>query len=515
MSSKFKIIVSGIFFAVLTILVYLLFRIDLIEKDFVRSTTEISKTAASSYKNFTKVNEKPNAGELSNFLNTIYKIHPNIAVVAITDMNYSIKVSGKNDNLIQSRELYNSIVEDISGKKFSDQAGRGFISRYYEVKKGTYGEEQKFYIFNSIVNNGRLIIMFPYTARTKILIKISLEILLIILFYVIITAAIYLISRKKTGEEMIIENINIEEGTVSTRIDLDSEGNTIELQDKRITKEMSGLASDNISSYIFDVFTGLRGTYGAEDISLYLKNSDRKASKCFEYKGKSFIKIDSATFDTIDLDSNIGNELKKSAVIFLNGNRKVVIPIMRDESLIGIISLIRELPFTGEEIRGIRNDLSDITSQLSDYLVVNRVMVDALTGLYSKAYYQMKYNELMNTAVETRKFSVMFLSLFSSDIHIGQNERVSIIKILAPVIAEKIGKSHYLCIYDEFLGIILPDISHDEALQYALDIKKIMSKYRIKIDRNLTLQVSPKTGTASTDSAVKEDITGRALKNMH
>ena len=519
MTSKFKIITTGIFLAAVTVIIYFIYRIDIIEHDFIKSASAATGDITGAYKKFLEERKKATSAELSDFLNALNKKYPGVAYLAVTDMNYAIRLASKNDRFIKSGEMNNILMDDIAGRKLTVQGNRAYISRYYDLKRDGKKDEQKFYIFNKIVMNSRILIFFPYEPRNRVILRVILEISLILLFYVILTALVYMVSRGSAAasppQEPVAESIDLTEGAVSTRINLSAGVNTIEAEEAKISAPLSSVASDTLNSHVLNLFSSLNKRHSLDSLSLYIKNQDNRLAKSFEYKGRTFIRIDSANFDTIDLESTIGRELKKSTIIFMDNNSRVILPVAHDSSLVGVLSLIKGAPFTGSDIDAIKNELLKIAGPLSDYLVVNRVMVDNGTGLYSKQSFQVKFNELARIAEGGgAHFSVMFITLIEETAGMAPADRSSIIKLLSPVVSKLLKGDSSLAVYDEYIGVLLPGAGQKEAMEAGEKIVAALSKYRIKVDKDRTVQITPRSGTASSEKVRSGGMINAAMSRM-
>ncbi len=520
MPPKIRIIVSGLIVTVIAIIIYIIFRINIIEKDFIKVLNNRTAHINRIYRNFNEkyTDIKANKNKLKELFQLINKKYPEIALIAAADMDYTVELISKNNRILKSEKMYKTIVDDFLNRKLSVPSSKEYITRYYNLN-GKNNDSQKFYIINKIINNNRLFYLFPYKPRKQILIKVTLEVSMIIIAIIIITTVIFIKSsqnsmptemqkNKLKGSHNLAENI----GRDSYNIDL--KGRSIQSSEKKLFPNEIRSASDSLNKQVYRLFSDLNSKYFPESISLYLKVTDNLLSKSFEYKGKSFIKIDSSSFDTIDIDNDAGKELLKSTVMILERGSKFIFPIIHENSLLGVISIIRDTGFNGKEIQDIKNDLIGILKQLSEYIVISRVMIDADTGLYSKAYFDLKYNEEIDSAVKNSEdLSIILLKPFKNNSTINMDQYSSIAKLVSSTLSNIIKNDHFVSMYEDFLAIIIPGLKSNYCLELAEKIFNTLCKIKIKIDNDNYTLLDPYIGISSTDSIIAGEDLFKAAKN--
>jgi hypothetical protein len=88
----------------------------------------------------------------------------------------------------------------------------------------------------------------------------------------------------------------------------------------------------------------------------------------YELKSKTFIKADSSAISSLDINTEISDELKKSSVFIQDQGRKITLPIIYKKSLIGTIILSRENSFKGPEINAVKSHLTLVAKPVGQYL---------------------------------------------------------------------------------------------------------------------------------------------------
>lgn len=304
----------------------------------------------------------------------------------------------------------------------------------------------------------------------------------------------------------------------SYSIDLNLEDRPDERGDRALSRETSNVTSDALGRYIHELFKKINKSFGTNTLSLYIFHTSGRLIKTMEYKGKAFLKIDSTSFDAIDIDSEVGRELRNGATMVLDDGRKIVIPLKYRDSFLGTVNIVRKKGFDGSEIREIKSSIKGILKNIHDYIAVNDVMTDTDTGLHSKIYFNLKYNECIKSwKYKGKDFSIIVLLLFDKIEQIGVNEKNSVIKLVAPSISNIIKNDGFICSYDEYIAILLNDSNARRAKRIARDIRSSLMKYRIRINPETVIQVVPSIGISSSDTSDagnEDDLAAVAIRQI-
>jgi len=512
MSIKGKVIAVGTVLLAVCMFLYFTVRFKYVERDYVSTLIKTTNSIVREYHSMRmrpSGSKKLSADDLSGFLKTTHKKYANVALMAVTDSGLSIRISSKNDRYIKSAALFEAILKDFTQEKFNITRNNPYAVRYYDDTSGGRVEQLKFYIFVNRISGYRLLVVYPHTFNEKMLARTALELALITVFIVLISAALYILMSKKPVQE---------ERPRSYIIDLNLEDRPAGRSDRAISRETSNVASEELSGYIHDLFKKINKSYNTDTLSLYIFHSSGRLVKTMEYKGKAFLKIDSVSFDTIDVDNEAGRELRNGATMVLDDGRKIVIPLKFRDSFLGTVNMLRKNGFEGGEIREIKSSIKGILKNIHDYIAVNDVMTDAGTGLHSKIYFNLKYKECERSwKYKRRDFSVIALMLFDKIEQIGVNEKNSVIKLIVPAISDIIKNEGFVCRYDEYLAILLNETNARRAKRIARDIRDSLMKYRIRINPESAIQIVPVIGISSTDTAIggkDEDLAAMAIRHI-
>ena len=512
MSIKGKVIAVGAVLLAVCMFLYFTVRFKYVERDYISTLVRTTNSIVREYQAMRMRparGKKLSSGDLSDFLKRTHKKHTNVALLAITDSGLSIRLSSKNDRYIKSTDLFEALLKDFTQEKFNISRNKPYVVRYYDDRSGGRVEQLKFYIFITRISGYRLLVVYPYSVEKKMLVRTALELALITVFIVLILAALYISMATKLVRESRPR---------SYAIDLGLEKSSALRSDKTILRETTNVASDALSGYIHDLFKKINKTYNTDTLSLYIFHSSGRLVKTMEFKGKAFLKIDSISFDTIEIDNEAGRELRNGATMVLDDGRKIVIPLKYRDSFLGTVNMVRQKGLEGREIREIKSSMKGILKNIHDYITVNDVMSDADTGLHSKIYFNLKYNECMRSWKHRGKdFSVIVLMLFDKIEQIDVNEKNSIIKLVAPSISDIIKNDGVICRYEEYLAILLNDSNLRRAKRIAREIRNSLMKYRIRVNAESVVQILPSIGISSTDTADAEkdgDLAAQAIRQM-
>ncbi|OHD64261.1 MAG: hypothetical protein A2176_01270 [Spirochaetes bacterium RBG_13_51_14] len=510
MSAKGKAIAVGLIFFIACLFLYFTIRFKYIEQDHIESLIRTTNLIVKEY----YLMEKRIAGEkrtsttadLSGYLKYAHRKYRDIALLAITDSSLSIRLSSKNDRFIKSADLFEAILKDFTQEKFNISKSHPFIIRYYDEKSGGRSDQLKFYIFLNKIGSYRLLAVYPFTFGKKILIRTVLEISLIAVFIVIITAALYILAGRKPDREA---------GGEGYTIDLNTADREVEREDRTASRDVANVVSDTLSRYIREQFARIHGSFETDSVSLYLFHPPGRLIKTMELKGNTFLRIDSISFDTIDIDNEAGKELRSGATMVLEDGRKIIMPLIYNNSFLGSVNVSRQQGLRGSDINDIKAGMAGILKNIHDFIVFNDVMNDPGTGLNSKIYFHLKYNEYLKLWSSGKDFSILFVQLFDEIGHINNNEKNTIMKLIAPSISEVVKNNGFICRYDDYLAVILNDMNSRKAGNIARDIRSSLKKYRIKINPDSIVRITPAFGVSSTDTArAGDDLVAAAVQQL-
>lgn len=377
MTTKRKNIIIACVVSLILIFIYIPLRSGFLEQQFVRSVSSSADKIVISISSFEKDKNLPEK-DLSKFYTSIKDKHP-IALVAIADKKNKILKAGKNDLYIKSNKSFDSIIDSFIRDEFKLNKKNDFIIRYYD--------QDRFYIFVKQLTSGKMLLVYPFKLGIINIIQFILEITLVVLISIIIMTIIFIYKNKRLKDTDTIELMPIKrdfqkepEINVINGKDQKSVWQNIFNKEDRIKimeTEKEKVNLDLLSSVVFELFTYISSTYYSDSISLFVVDENAsKLDKVFELKGKAFIKIDDPEFNSISMNHEIIDELKNSSIILLEKGRKVNIPVLYRNALLGIITITKEKEFKGPEINNIKEQLKKIIKPLSEYILLNDMMLN-------------------------------------------------------------------------------------------------------------------------------------------
>ena len=508
---KNRIILSAIIITIISIFSYAILRSDSIEKKYILNLSDLSGRIAKTLEKIEKRNpEKPvNIGVMKSFAVQTGKKNRQLAVIAIKDKKGNIKLASKNDDLIKSAQVFNSIIQEFSDGTLTVLPSHGYLIRYFNTE-GTGKKKKKYYLFKESIKSYSLLLMYPYTPGKKIITRVVLEIILICLAIIILHALIYIrYNRTHSSDEP--------EETDKQSAWGREQGIKITDEDRMKLRNKSDSSFEMLNSFVRELFSSINTTHSPDSISLYLKNEENKLTKSFEYRENSYIRIDSVSFDTIDLENEVGNELKKGTALVLDKSSKIIIPVLFEETLLGLLMIIREKSFSGNETNELKENINNKTLEISNYIVMNNVMTDRESGLLSKTSFELKLNEI--SAHKERygtEFSIILIDPVGSRKDIPREKINSLIKTISPAISEFTGADDRIFFYNSIIAVTLNDTSAEKAYETAEKIKKTLSKYRIKVKENSFFYIDPYISVSSSEGSQDiHSVKQNAEKNLH
>ncbi|MBN2038513.1 MAG: hypothetical protein JW864_00625 [Spirochaetes bacterium] len=306
-------------------------------------------------------NKKLANKNLSDFYTLVKKRYPNIALVTIADSNNKILKAGKDDRFLKSTKTFDAIIDSFTRDEFTPGGGKDLFIRYYD--------HNRFYISVRNIDGGKILAAFPYKLEAGVIIQLGLELLLILIISIILTAIIIILKNQKTGSEtvrMIKKEKELSEKQSGKEIRKAEESvkeNKIEF--KNI---LSDIDIDSLNDSVYEIFKDIVQDYKPKNLSLYLNDKEReKLYKVYELKGNIFAKVDDLKNNFSELTEEISEALKKSSIILKQKGCDVTIPVLYKFNLMGILNFTREEQFTGPEINEIRERLNRLVEPLSKY----------------------------------------------------------------------------------------------------------------------------------------------------
>jgi len=491
MTSKFRIFFFGFIFAAAAAVTCLALRAHIIEDYHIDKINGDAKVITFRLKKLTS--DHP-AGipetKLAAFKSSVEEKNPLPAMVFLAKSDRNILHSVIRQQLFPSNRAVEKIKEDFKKRNIEQKNPEIPIIRYYG-ENSRVKTSGKFYAINRPVQGYTLFMLYPYIADLRIITRLILEVLLAILGAVVIIALFYIISGRKSPSfapnepSKQVPDEALHQVTPSAADEMDLKENLA----------FRG-ARDSLSSYIFKIFQDLSSRHQPLSVSLYLKTGEKILSKTHELKGTTFLKIDSNSYDTLDLTSDIGSGLEGNAVMMLNGGTRLLVPLRHDTAILGVMVIEGISPFEGPVVRQITEEMNKITGELSNYLVINNIMTDTATSLFSRTYLEIQLNQAQMPA----DISLVALEFLPAGIALSDRQKRTVFATIAPVIRDYMGPSDFISRTEDILVICMYQRSGEPAASAASAITETLQNYRLKLSSGQVLSLAPTAGVASTDT---------------
>ncbi len=491
MTSKFRIFFTGFLLAMAASLACLALRGHIIEDYHVKNITKNTDTIS---KRLLKLNKK-NSGtipviELKKLTASVEKEYPVMAVLFIAKNDRTPLQSLVRNTWIPSNHTLEKIKNDFKTREIEQSDPSQPVIRYYGEKEKDHAKK-RFYAFIRQLQGYTLFALYPYHADMRMVTRLILEVLLAILGAVVITALIFIRGGRKNESPIPSTQPSSPRPVPEEALRPVSPSSVNEMAMKEDIA-FAG-ARDSLSSYIFQIFGDMKSRYEPVSVALYIKTAEQVLSKTHELKGNTFLKIDSATYDTIDLTADIGQGLKENAAMVLKGGRRILIPLRHDTALLGVIVMEGEEPFEGPRLQQVRRELSDTTSELARHLVINHIMTDPVTGLYSRTFLEMQVNQRL----EDNALSLVALSFLPPGLVLSEAQKKIVISMILPVIRDFLSPSDLVSRIDDTLVLLMAQRGHDGATETARSLADTLGKYRLKMKEGEVISLHMAAGISS------------------
>lgn len=492
MNTRFKSTLFALTAALILLVAYFFVRPGLLEREYLGILDARSASAAWNLERF-ETDKQLERKDFQKFKASLEAQSGAIDYLAVFDKK---GVPVYRYTLDRESELFYSLTQDIQSKKIT--AKDSPLVRFYNQKK--------FYIFLRDIRDGSMAQSYAFSLSRKDLIRIALEISLIILISIAAGALIHMgLSRSgrmpSSGERRVVKAGSDKKPPVRS--------------DQNKADEISAYASESLKNYVLDLFSAISAGHAPDTISLYIMNREStRMAKAFEMKGRSFIKSDSPDLDVIDVQNDIGTELKKASTLVLSNGNKLILPILFRNSLLGAVNIIRGIPFKGVEISEIKSSFGNIAQFLSEYIFCHDVVIDAETGLYSNFYFKLKYDEAARQFAQGGSgFAAMSAALFRE--HVPEREVLAgIVRGLSKKIMEKLGADDIATLHGDRISILMPGAGRERAIAAGEELLAYLSKLTVKTESG-RIDLAPCIGLTSSDMVgTADDPLASARQNL-
>ncbi|HOS38847.1 MAG TPA: GGDEF domain-containing protein [Spirochaetota bacterium] len=487
-----------IFIGVLGIIVMSLgftsLRSDMLERDYTESLVDISNRIALAVNRVFKGADprRPEAEMPTAVVAISAKYRPEL--IAVFDRENRVIADKKLYQAIAADELYDSIINEFREGALAPDPGRQFVVRYYN--------RAKCYLFVKSVTEGRILIIFPYRMTAAAKVRLGLELALLCMGVVLVLTVVYILlaKRKPVTEEPTEESEPYRDVTVDRKRLAKNRENS------PIYRDMRNAAAASLDAHVYEGFSAIAARTTPDAVSLYIaRDRASRLEKRYELNGQAFLKVDSGSYEAIDVDNEIGEGLRNESLLMLDGGRRVIAPVLYRDALMGAVVILRQLPFSGAEIHDIRDEIVAMAKFINEYMLLNDVMVDRDTGVYSRAFLKLKYDELLNQPRGARvPLAVMAVKAINGTPEEGSEERRLLLQAVAERIYEHLRADDVLSAGDDFV-VLMKGAGAREAAAAEEGVLRALSNVRITIDKK-SYPLRPFTGIASIEEGSADPL---------
>jgi len=527
MKTKITAILIFILIAFAALPVYYIYRSAYQEKNYIELLG--AKTSA-----LKPVAEKLNSGQstesekLKRLFNELVSRDSSIAAIAVTDRMDRLRFMAKNDAILNSGRVVDDLVSDIRDKKLSAADDKTPVIKNYS---GTDWITDKLYIYRFSSGGQSTIAVYSFSVDRLTAIRLALEIILLLSGIIILTSGIIMLLRKngiiKDSEEYRIKTIIIgekapkaaksvsgsdkkegahlhkekkisEKKNVSSAVQIDESELSVLSDDERGNNKRhpdSGkgdrtYTQDLITQKVFALFKSIHKNMSPESIALYIKTTEEKLLKSYELKGKSIIRIDSLTFNSIDISAI--EKINKPGTYITAAGDSVKIPLIHEGNITGLIDIIPGQNASKINIELEQWQITDMAREINNYITQNDLIIDSATGFYSSRYFLNRVTEsIQETLNEGREFTLLMINIFAG-VDTDRKQKDMILKFIHPELRKAAGPKNKVFLYKDCVSMVLHS-TEKECSSIETALVKEISRFRLKVSDDVILKMNPQS----------------------
>ncbi|HOP29458.1 MAG TPA: hypothetical protein PKZ64_07805 [Spirochaetota bacterium] len=527
MKTKLTAIIIFLLTASAAIPVYYIYRSAYLEKKYIE-TLESKAPALKPVADKLNSGQTPDSEKLKKIFNELIQRDSSIAALALTDSMDRLRFMAKNDSLLSSAKAVDELVKDIKEKRFSGAGENLPVVKNYS---GTDWLTDKLYIFKFSSGGQNTIAVYSFTIDRLTGIRISLEVILLISGIFILTTGILILLRK-TGiindpEEYRIKTIVIGEKTAKPAekpepaakkekrpspaekksktdetVKSAAQINEEELllipenapdqkpSSPKPVKEIDEGSADSLNRKVLSLFKKIHKEMSPESISLYIKTTESRLTKSYELKGKSIIRIDSLTYNSIAV-ADI-EKISKPGTYITAGGDTVRVPLIFEGSVSGLIDIEPGEKNSTVNISLQQSEIADMAREINNYIISNNLITDAETGYCSSRYFTAKVRECAQEASSGgREFTLIMINIFAG-VDADRKQKDMILKVLHPELKKAAGPKNRVFLHKDCVSLVLNSTEREcSSIESAL-VKEI-SRFRLKVSDDIILKMNPQS----------------------
>ena len=537
MNKKHTAILSGVIITIILMSVYIFFRRDYVETNFIEKISgslEAIETYIKGYKQDNLETAVQQSVDMRSALASITDRFPNVAIVAIADENNNIIEISRNYGLLESNSVFNAFQSDFNSGQIAPTNPDTPFFKNYEFSYNDKQYASSLYIFVRDMGNYKLTVVFPYVLDKRVLLRLAIEIFLIIIIIIIASSLLYISGniqheaddneryrsqRKQDIREPQMRSQPIrEQQTVSYEAEEEFDDYILESSIKN--QQVSKKDYSDLTDLLADILTKTHGSEAA----VYIPKEGAFTKVCeVEDEHNSGIGLVKHTRPE-RIERVIEQELCESTAFLAKEGQRLLLPVKKDNILHGIVEIKRTDKFIGSEVRDIRQAIKLLSVKILEFAKFENLAYDnSNTGTAdtierkNMTFYNKKLDSLKRSYYSHEiDFSVLFLSFFEGLGRLTPYQKEQALSFLVPEIKKYINPKDTICDYDNYIAILMEDAGSAYAEITGDRITEALSKFRFKVKNDDgALPVTTQYATASTDMGISpEDLTSTAIRDL-
>lgn len=519
MKKKATVVLSGIVITVILMAVYIYFRRDFIETNFIEKITGSAEAIEGFVKEYKRdFSEVPReTANIRAMLIALTEHFPNVGAAIIADKDYHILEMSRNYTILESNTVFNSFQADFTAQKIAPTTPNAPLLKIYEYSYGGKQYSSDLYVFVKDIDNYKLSIVYPFTLDKRILLRLAVELFLVIIIITIATSLLYISSnmRKRIPDDSSHEDVSKNEDEFLSPKE--------EFDDYEFESVPNGILideNDNDVSTLNNLLYVIMTESGGSNAAIFIQQNGLFTKVCeVDTEYDSGIDLPKQhVYETIEF--SLEQEIRNSTAFLSNEGQQVLLSLKKDGELYAIIEIKRDMPFNSDDIRAIRQTIKEFSTEIFDFVHSGKFDSYAKQediNEQSNTDYYIKLNELKKAYLANGiDFSVLFISCFDKMEPLTDYQREQAYAFIIPEIQKYINPQEIICEYDNYLAILMKDAGSSYAEITGERIDEALSKFRLKLKNNDdSVPIRAVFAVASTDMGLSpDDLTSEAERNL-
>ena len=492
MTKKTITLIAGFIIAAVFLGIYVFFRKDFVEKNYIAKITESSTSIGNLTEEYLLSSGKKDIPpyEMRSLLASIIDAYPDAAFAAISGSDYKIKEVNRKSFV--SDEVFSDFQNEYSSGTIIPPDEQTPVFKVYNYRHEGKEISSGMYIFVKDIGQYKLAVAYPFVLDIKALTRLALEIFLIIILVVIISSFIYILLGKKDQDQYHRQERR-----------QPPENARGAYNDNVVSNKLSGLS--NAAHEMSSIITDIVEKSGASSVFLYSINTAGVMTSIYGEDNGSAVKPGKI------LNESIVKELPSASAFLTDKATTLILPLKNEGKLAAALELKKEHPpFNRTDIRQLKALAQGLIGKIP-------LQADKPAALFDAGSYKEALQELIDKySSNGNDFSIVLISCFAEMGSLSRTQRDLVLQFILPEIKKYIGRNDKIFEYGEYIALLMEDATSSLAKLTTQKINEILSKLRFKVDDRYSRLVKPVFSIASTDSGMPpERLTAYALEGIN